>query len=239
MGSNMIRYDDRATVCGRKTLRIRLLLTALIAVMFFLVTKSSYAERSDFIELSLLSRFESRYGKEAKARLEQLVDLLDSEISNESELVKLERVNEFFNRVPFIDDQTHWKIEDYWASPLEKLATNGGDCEDFSVAKYFALKKLGVAEAKLRLTYVKSIPLNQAHMVMIYFPEPDAVPLVLDNLNPKILPANLRTDLIPVYSFNGGGLWLAKARGTGKRIGDAEKVAGWKDLVTRMDGLDL
>jgi hypothetical protein len=55
-------------------------------------------------------------------------------------------------------------------------------------------------------------------MVTTYFAQPDAMPLVLDNLNPQIVPAHLRKDRVPVYSFNGGGLWLAKSGGSGKRI---------------------
>jgi len=62
------------------------------------------------------------------------------------------------------------------------LASNGADCEDFSIAKYFALKELGVPIQRLRITYVKAVRLNQAHMVLAYYPEPDAVPLILDNL---------------------------------------------------------
>jgi hypothetical protein len=75
-------------------------------------------------------------------------------------------------------------------------------------------------------------------MVTTYFARPDAMPLVLDNLNPKILPAKLRKELVSVYSFNGGGLWLANARGTGKRIGGSEKVTEWHDLMSRMEETD-
>jgi len=71
-------------------------------------------------------------------------------------------------------------------------------------------------------------------MVLTYYPKPGAVPLVLDNLNKRILPANRRTDLAPVYSFNGDGLWLAKSRGTGKRVGTSKRINLWQDLKARM-----
>ena len=82
----------------------------------------------------------------------------------------------------FINDQALWEQKDYWATPIETLSIGGGDCEDYAIAKYFTLKQLGVDESKLRLTYVKAIELNQAHMVLTYFENKRAVPLVLDNL---------------------------------------------------------
>lgn len=230
--------DSRDSKCATRQCQMRVcrraIATIVATVMLTLAAPSVHAERKDFISPEVLRKVEAQYGTAARTRLRQFIDFLDRQNPNDSELAKLKSVNDYINRVPFINDRIHWKKEDYWASPVDKFATNGGDCEDFSVAKYFALKKLGVPEEKLRLTYVKSIPLKQAHMVTTYFARPDAIPLVLDNLNPKILPANLRKDLVPVYSFNGGGLWLAKARGTGKRIGGSEKVAEWHDLMNRM-----
>ena len=148
---------------------------------------------------------------------------------------KLERVNNFFNQnVDFVDDLIHWSVEDYWATPIEFLATGAGDCEDYSIAKYFTLLELGVDENKMRITYVKAYQLNQAHMVLTYFAKPKAVPLVLDNLLPVIKPATQRKDLLPVYSFNGSGLWLAKSRGAGKRIGGSDRLSLWSELKQRM-----
>ena len=75
-------------------------------------------------------------GAAAGVRLRRFVDFLDSHNPNDNEFTKPKRINDYINQMPFIDDRTHWKKEDYWASSAEKLATNGGDCEDFSVAKY-------------------------------------------------------------------------------------------------------
>ena len=159
--------------------------------------------------------------------------LINTDDSN-TDLEKMEKVNKFFNRIEFIADAIHWKKNDYWATPVEFLATNGGDCEDFSLAKYFSLKAMGVEEKKLNMTYVKALKLNQAHMVVTYYPKPGAEPLVLDNLISEIKPASKRQDLLPVYSFNGKGLWLAKARGKGQRIGGSERLKRWQDLLGRM-----
>jgi predicted transglutaminase-like cysteine proteinase len=181
----------------------------------------------------LLTEITQRYGAEARSRAEQWRDLINQgTILPEAE--KLARVNAFFNRLPFLSDLEHWGKEDYWATPIEMIASNGGDCEDFSIGKYITLKEMGVPESRLRLTYVKALRLNQSHMVVTYFPTPAADPLVLDNLTERIAPASQRRDLLPVYSFNGDGLWLAKARGTGHRVGGADRIGLWRDLMTRM-----
>lgn len=175
-----------------------------------------------------------KYGSRARNRLLDWETLIKTN-KNKSEAAKLKMVNDFFNRMKFVSDQIHWGKEDYWATPIEFLATKGGDCEDFSIAKYFTLKEMGVPEIKMLITYVKAIKLNQAHMVLTYYETPDSEPLVLDNLIGKIKFASKRKDLVPVYSFNGEGLWLSKKRGKGSRIGSSDRLSLWTDLGRRME----
>lgn len=150
------------------------------------------------------------------------------------EAQKLVEVNDFFNRMRFVHDIDHWGEEDFWATPVELLASGAGDCEDFSIAKYFTLRELGVADEKLRITYVKAVELDQAHMVLSYFASPGAEPLILDNLVREIRPASDRKDLVPVYNFNGDGLWLSRQRGEGVRIGESTKIKTWTELRRRL-----
>lgn len=147
---------------------------------------------------------------------------------------QLRLVNSFFNRVRFISDIKHWGQEDYWATPVELLTTNGGDCEDFSIAKYLTLRAMGVPDDELRIIYVKALELNQAHMVLAWYKTPDADPLILDNLINDIRPASQRPDLEPVYSFNGEGLWLNRSSGDRSRIGDGQSLERWRDLNERL-----
>ena len=189
------------------------------------------------LEAKVLDSAERKYGLEARKRLEEWQQLMISG-KNRSEPEKLKLANDFFNRMPFISDIEHWGRNDYWATPAEMLASNGGDCEDYSIAKYFTLLALGVSEDKLKITYVKTRdpnPVNQSHMVLTYYKTLDSVPLVLDNLIPEIRPASERGDLTPVYSFNGSGLWLAKERGEGKRVsGGSSNIGFWRELTARM-----
>ncbi|MGZ4999500.1 MAG: transglutaminase-like cysteine peptidase [Methylomonas sp.] len=181
-----------------------------------------------------LNRVEQKYGVDARNRFVAWQSLMETG-KNIPESEKLRRVNDFFNQnTRFVNDMVLWLKEDYWATPAEFLAKGAGDCEDYSIAKYFTLVEMEVDEDKLRITYVKALELNQAHMVLTYFESPQAVPLVLDNLKPTINLATERTDLQPVYSFNGSGLWLAKEKGSGKQVGDAERLNPWADLKRRM-----
>jgi len=148
---------------------------------------------------------------------------------------KLRRVNDFINRrIAFDDDMSVWGQNDYWATPVETIGQGRGDCEDFSIAKYFSLIDLGIPVNKLRLVYVKAVQTGpagtflQAHMVLAYYATPTADPLVLDNLNPQILPASRRSDLSPIFSFNSAGLW----QGTGNNASKSS-LSRWQDLLDR------
>lgn len=176
---------------------------------------------------------EKKYGARARHRVELWKALIEQN-DDQSERSKIDLVNDFFNELPFDSDRRLWGKEDYWATPIEALARDGADCEDYSIAKYFTLRALGVSEEKMRITYVKALELNQAHMVLTYYEEPGAVPLVLDNLKERVLLATQRRDLAPVYSFNADGLWLAKNRGEGRKVGTSSNIGLWQELKARM-----
>jgi predicted transglutaminase-like cysteine proteinase len=185
------------------------------------------------VDRGVLDQAERKYGKDARAVLLAWENLIRQDKSS-SDRQKLEKVNRFFNRMLFVDDIRHWRQKDYWATPIEFLASGGGDCEDFSIAKYFTLKAMGVREERLNLSYVKALQYNMHHMVLTYYSTPGAIPLVLDNLIDPIKSASERTDLMPIFSFNGTGLWLAKQRGRGKLAGSSSRVKRWRDLLQKM-----
>lgn len=151
---------------------------------------------------------------------------------------KIKRVNEFFNRrISWGEDLAVWGQVDYWATPMDTLGKGAGDCEDFAIVKYYTLMMLGIPVSKLRLVYVKAKNANavtggdQAHMVMAYYPTPDAEPMILDNLITEIRPASRRPDLQPVFSFNSDGIYS----GAGGQAGLSEnaKLSKWQDLLQR------
>ncbi|CAG22454.1 transglutaminase-like cysteine peptidase [Photobacterium profundum] len=178
------------------------------------------------------------YGERAGKRVTAWRNIVNDNASQDID-TKLREVNDFFNQLIFIDDIKLWGKEDFWATPLEFLGVGAGDCEDFSIAKYFSLRELGVADNKLRLVYVKALELNQFHMVVAYYPTPSSVPLLLDNLDGDIKPATKRPDLLPIYSFNASKLWLMKQKGQGQLAGKASRLSLWNDLRQRSDRIKL
>ncbi|MWK56118.1 hypothetical protein GO594_09035 [Pseudomonas otitidis] len=179
----------------------------------------------------ILKNAEKRYGNLGPAR-QRILDWSDL-IQRSGELPekdKLTAVNRFFNaKLRFVDDQRNWGQNDYWATPIEALVKGAGDCEDYFIAKYFTLRRLGIPAEKLRITYVKALNYNQAHMVLTFYATPTADPLVLDNLISDIRPASQRKDLLPVYAFNAEGLYTG-----GKRSGDSKKLSRWQDILQKM-----
>jgi predicted transglutaminase-like cysteine proteinase len=206
-------------------------LTALVAALCALALSAGDGVRLSSADIE---RFGTLYGEQAQRRLTAWQNLM-LELADASEQEKLEGVNAFFNQVRFLDDIVHWNQKDYWATPVEFLITNGGDCEDFAIAKYYTLKELGVPIDKMSLAYVKALELNQAHMVLTYYPTPDAVPLVLDNLIGDIKTADKRPDLLHVYTFNGDNLWLSKRGRRAQLVGNSDRLKPWVKLQSRVD----
>nr|WP_256261080.1 transglutaminase-like cysteine peptidase [Shewanella sp. NIFS-20-20] len=189
----------------------------------------------DWLDESKITRaLSARYGERAGMRSTAWFKVLHAnQMSSEAD--KLAAVNGFFNLFRFVDDSKLWGDSNYWATPLEFIGANGGDCEDFAIAKFFSLLQLGIPEEKMRITMVKATSVNQYHMVLTYYETPGSIPLVLDNLDPQIKLATKRKDLLPVYSFNGKQLWLNKEKGQGKLAGSASKLEKWNNLRQRLN----
>ena len=202
----------------------RTVVLGLLLVPFFCVAGN--------LPLAIKGKVEDEYGKQGLARIESWEKLM-WDMAYQSQEEQLRAVNQFFNKLDFRSDQEHWQQEDYWATPIETLASNGGDCEDFAIAKYFSLRRLGVPAEQMRITYVKALKLNEPHMVLTYYPS-RGEPLVLDILIDTMEPASKRTDLLPVYSFNAEGLWKGKHRDQSVRLGEADDIPMWRDLQQRL-----
>ncbi len=177
-----------------------------------------------------------RLGPRALSGARELQPLL-TQLQELDDPGRLRAINTFFNRrIAFRDDQQVWGQVDYWASPLESLNRGEGDCEDYAIAKYFSLVAVGVPVQKLRLVYVRALlggPAGtvQAHMVLAYYPSPEADPLILDNLITDVRPASRRLDLTPVFSFNGEGLW--QGVGTQSAGDPVARLSRWREVLAK------
>lgn len=220
----MKKIAPRSAVC-------KMLITAILVVAMGSVLHA--AKVSKLNESQIVRALTNSYGARAGKRGTAWFRLMEQSKSL-SEAQKLEKTNNFFNMLRFTNDIKLWGVSNYWATPVEFIGVNAGDCEDFAIAKYFTLLELGVPDKKMRIMMVKSITYNQYHMVVAYYSTPGSEPLILDNIDGKIKPGSQRKDLIPVYSFNGKQLWLNKNKGQGVVAGKSARLKKWTDLNQRM-----
>jgi len=206
----------------------------IVLVLFSALTISVYAKSN--ITKSQLTKIANKYGKKAKKRV-QIWNRMLTRAKKEKKIVKkLKAVNDYFNKIKYNTDIKVWHKKDYWASPFEFMGVGQGDCEDYAIGKYFALRALGIPDKKLKITYVKLRRNGKslAHMVLNYYHKPTSTPIVLDNANKRLKLASKRKDLKPIYSFNASGLWQSKNRGKSLKSKGKNKLKKWQSMMSRI-----
>jgi len=148
---------------------------------------------------------------------------------------KLAYVNAFFNKILPIDDATKYNYDDYWATRKEFIIEGHGDCEDYTIAKYFTLLELGIKKQNLYFAVVQVKGKTSYHMNLLYLDNPKAVPLVLDNLSFKVVPFPIRKKLLPKFVFNEYDAHILTKTGLGKKVKvDWGEVNKWEVLLDRV-----
>jgi predicted transglutaminase-like cysteine proteinase len=119
--------------------------------------------------------------------------------------------NDFFNRVPYIRAEVNWGDAAYWETPFEFL-TRGGQCQDYAIAKYLALRESGVPEEQLRFVVVHDNYVGLDHAITVVNLDNQA--MALDNQMLGVTPvADLTQRYAPYYALNDEG-WSAYATAT-------------------------
>lgn len=190
------------------------MLTRLLFLPILLILSSShFISAAAFQPWSenVFTHIGKEYGPEAEKRVRYLHTLV---VENQNKTVeeKLRLVNDTMHKLPWIADKAHWKKDDYWATPIETLATFGGDCEDIAIAKWILLRHLGIPKENLRLAYVKVKATGENHMILAYVDRIDLpreerleTTWILDNIDKRLLKATERTDLLAIYSTDADG----------------------------------
>ena len=117
---------------------------------------------------------------------------------------QIKAVNDFFNRWPYKEDRELYGLSEYWATPREFM-TRSGDCEDYAIAKYFALRSLGFKDSGMRIVILMDEIRGIGHAVLALY-EKDEV-LILDSLSNLLLPHSRYKHYIPQYSMNETTRW--------------------------------
>lgn len=173
--------------------------------LFGSAEKSSSQLRAFTKWSDMFDRFERQVSADNLApevvRLQMQLRALDGQSLD----VMARSVNRLMNAQPYVPDSRNWGKSDYWATPLEFLQ-RGGDCEDYAIAKYTALRMLGVPEQRLRIAIVHDQIKNIPHAVLVVYTNQGS--LILDNQNEKALSGNGPGRYRPIFSINRQAWWL-------------------------------
>ncbi len=225
-----------------KSRHLNICIYPLMLLMFFSsnISASSkhpnIAEPSSFLwhkttSLIKANRIHSNKQKSLTTLMQQIKPLNDFR--------KIQVINNYFNQFKNISDLTLWGTKEYWATPKELLSQNGGDCEDFAVAKYYFLKKAGVREKSLRLAYViayiKETMSIENHLVLLYYNKSTDQEYVLDNINKSIEPVLQRKDLSYQFAFNQLKVWTLNKKIKDYQIKRSRIFKSWQGVLNRMD----
>jgi predicted transglutaminase-like cysteine proteinase len=166
---------------------------------FFTVSEIRSTNLSAFVKwTSLLPRYQNAAGD---SRIQNLITSLKGKPLPE----QLREVNAFYNAVPYLEDIDNWGVSDYWATPQEMLS-RGGDCEDYAIAKYLALKALGVSESQMRITIVQDNNLGGIiHAVLEVRAGHERY--ILDNQAAQVVAAARIYHYRPIYAINASAWW--------------------------------
>jgi len=186
---------------------MKFLYSLLLALLFF----SSTLLGGELITKKLEDDAEKKYGAFAKNRFISLQKDLLTDLREASDIKKLNVVNTWVNYIKYKSDKKVYGTSDYWATLYEFVGKNSGDCEDYTITKYYILKELGIDPKRMKFTYVvyknrkgKKI----SHMVLAYLnvPKPKSKKdiLILDNNNRLVLPASKRRDIVKVVKMING-----------------------------------
>jgi len=160
----------------------------------------------------MFARFERSFGKQADSKVIQAFKDDISRFHGQSLTKMVTSVNRLINEKRYIIDSKNYGQTDYWATPVEFLR-NGGDCEDFAIAKYTALRALGVPEERLRLVILQDMEKNIPHAVLVVYT--DKGPMLLDNQIKRTVNVNSVDHYKPIFSINRHAWWLhTKPRAT-------------------------
>lgn len=141
--------------------------------------------------------------------LQDWKNLLQKQKNNTDRLEVLHAVHSFINDIPYVQDIEGWDESDYWATPMQFFA-RGGDCEDFAIAKYMTLRKLGFDSDDMRVVVLFDHHKNLLHSVLVV--TVGRYQYLLDNDIPIVLRTNEIRHYEPLYSINERSWWDHRAK---------------------------
>jgi predicted transglutaminase-like cysteine proteinase len=130
--------------------------------------------------------------------------ILDS-ASSLDPMRRLQMVNDFANRMPYVEDIDNYGLRDFWAK-TDTFFEIGGDCEDFALAKYKLLHRIGFHADRMRVVLVVDNKRRRQHAVLAVNTGGQA--WMLDSLGQDVVPHQTAPQYRPTISLSGPRLYL-------------------------------
>jgi predicted transglutaminase-like cysteine proteinase len=123
---------------------------------------------------------------------------------------RLEAVNRAVNMaIRYTSDMEQHGVPDLWSAPLASFTSGRGDCEDYAIAKYVALRAAGAAVEDVRIVLVRDTAIGEDHAVLAA--QLDGHWLILDNRRPDLLEDVAARHLMPLFAIDDRGVKLFAA----------------------------
>ena len=193
-------------------------LSVLVLILFPMVTlamqspfvttqQSRHGDLSAFTKWTgVIARYNSERGKCKDETCPQAkIDAFIQEQRNKPISEQVRAVNSFFNAVTYVEDSANYGMDDYWATP-NQFMERGGDCEDYSIAKYMTLKRLGVPESMMRIVILQDNNLGGI-MHAVLETRIGKQRFLLDNQAKEVTDEASIYHYRPIYALNSSAWW--------------------------------
>jgi predicted transglutaminase-like cysteine proteinase len=99
------------------------------------------------------------------AEAQRFIAIIDKAMTRQG-FAQIAEINRSINLdIRPVDDLTLYGVAERWTTPLVTFASGAGDCEDYAIAKYVALRQIGISESDLRLVVVYDRDTKEHHAV--------------------------------------------------------------------------
>ena len=145
-------------------------------------------------------------------------------VNTKSGRARLEEANRAVNMaIRYVSDYSQHGEADRWSAPLASFATAKGDCVDYAIAKYVALREAGVARENLQLVLVRDRAVRQDHAVLAA--RLDDRWLILDNRQSLLIEDSNASSFTPLFAINHDGVHLFAAPYARRALPDGQRAA--------------
>jgi predicted transglutaminase-like cysteine proteinase len=128
-------------------------------------------------------------------------------VKSKSGRAQLEQANLSVNAaIHYVSDLVQFGELDRWSAPLASFASAKGDCEDYAIAKYVALREAGFPEGELRLLLGRDRTVRQDHAVLAA--RLDGRWLILDNRWSELRDDSADMNFTPLFAIDHAGVFL-------------------------------